>query len=248
LSTLAVQRSRTTNIAADRVRHVLALGHLLLAGAALLLLLHGTAQAQSRASVNGIYTCTDDRGIRRTSDRPIVECIDREQRVLNADGSVKRIVPPTLTPEERAEREAVERKMAEERAALNDAVRRDRNLKARFPNEATHQKAREAALEVVRSSMRTSQQRIKELEAERKPLSEEAEFFRGRALPARLKQQIEANETSVAAQRDLIQTQEAELVRVNRIYDNELEHLRKLWNGARPGSISLVSAPATDSR
>ena len=207
------------------------------------------AQAQTRSTV-GIYTCTDDRGIRRTSDRPIVECIDREQRVLNADGSVKRIVPPTLTAEERAEREAAERKMAEERAALNDAVRRDRNLKARFPNEAAHQRAREAALEVVRIGMRTSQQRIKELEAERKPLSEEAEFFRGRSFPARLKQQLEANETSVAAQRDLIQTQEAELSRVNRIYDAELEHLRKLWNGARPGSLSLVSAPAVapDSR
>jgi hypothetical protein len=198
--------------------------------------------AQPRAPV-AIYTCTDDRGIRRTSDRPIVECIDREQRVLNADGSVKRIVPPTLTAEERAEREAAERKMAEERAALNDAVRRDRNLKARFPSEAVHQKAREAALEVVRIGMRTSQQRLKELEAERRPLSEEAEFFRGRSLPARLKQQIEANETSVAAQRDLVQTQEAELLRINRIYDAELAHLRKLWNGARPGSISLVSAP-----
>jgi hypothetical protein len=238
---LAVPRSRTTSIGAPRVQRVAALGALLLLAAAALWTQQVQAQARSTA---GIYTCTDDRGIRRTSDRPIVECIDREQRVLNADGSVKRIVPPTLTAEERAEREAAERKMAEERAALNDAVRRDRNLKARFPNEATHQKAREAALEVVRIGMRTSQQRIKELQAERKPLSEEAEFFRGRALPARLKQQIEANETSVAAQRDLIHTQEAELLRINRIYDAELEHLRKLWNGARPGSISLVSAPA----
>ena len=184
------------------------------------------------------------------SERPIVECIDREQRVLNADGSLKHVVPATLTPKERAEREAADRKLAEERAALNDAVRRDRNLKARFPNEAVHQKAREAALEVVRVSLRTSQQRIKELETERKPLADEVEFYRGRSVPGRLKQQIEANETSVAAQRDLIQTQEAELVRINRIYDDELEHLRKLWNGARPGSISLVSAPSaqTDSR
>jgi hypothetical protein len=203
-----------------------------------------TQRAQAQSAMAGIYTCTDDRGIRRTSDRPIAECIHREQRVLNADGSLKRIVPPTLTAEERADREAAERRMAEERAALNDALRRDRNLKARFPNEAAHQKAREAALEVVRIGMRTSQQRLKELQAERKPLTEEAEFFRGRSLPARLKQQIEANETSVAAQRDLVQTQEAELLRINRIYDAELEHLRKLWSGARPGSISLVSAPA----
>jgi hypothetical protein len=236
---LAFQRARTTSTTARRdallMAGVLMFGAMWCAGAA--------AQANAR-STSGIYTCTDDKGIRRTSDRPIVECLDREQRVLNADGSLKRIEPATLTPEERAEREAAERKAAEERAALNDAVRRDRNLKARFPNEAAHQRAREAALEVVRMGMRTSQQRIKELEAERKPLASEAEFYRGRPIPGRLKQQIEANETSVAAQRDLIQTQEAELVRINRIYDNELEHLRKLWNGARPGSISLVSAPS----
>ena len=206
--------------------------------------LQGTAWAQPADAKGGIYTCVDDRGQKRVSERPIAECTDREQRVLNKDGSLKRIVPATLTAEERAEREAVERKLAEERAALNDAVRRDRNLKARFPNEAAHQKAREAALEVVRVGMRTSQQRLKDLETERRPLNSEVEFYRGRMVPARLKQQIEANETSVAAQRDLIQTQEAELVRINRIYDNELEHLRKLWNGARPGSISLVAAPA----
>ena len=235
-------------MAAARIRRAAALGALLLLGAGVLWTQKVHAQTQTRAS--NIYTCTDDKGSRRTSDRPIAECIDREQRVLNADGSIKHVVPPTLTAEERAEREAAERKMAEERAALNDAVRRDRNLKARFPNEAAHQRAREASLEVVRASLRTSQQRIIELEAERKPLAEEAEFYRGRAFPARLKQRMEANETSVAAQRDLIQTQEAELARINRMYDSELAHLRKLWNGARPGSISLVSAPAaqTDSR
>lgn len=219
----------------------MALGCPLLIGAALL---GAAAGAWAQARSVGIYTCIDDKGVRRTADRPIAECSDREQRVLNADGSLKRVVPATLTSEERAEREAAERKAAEERAAMNDAVRRDRNLKARFPTEAAHQRAREAALEIVRVGMRASQQRIKDLQAERKPLTEEAEFFRGRQVPARLRQQIEANETSVAAQRDLVLTQEAELVRINRIYDNELEHLRKLWNGARPGSISLVSAPA----
>jgi hypothetical protein len=237
---LALQRARTTSTTGS-VRQAWLLAGALLFGMALCWT--QTVHAQSRSS-QGIYTCIDDKGNRRTSDRPIVECIDRDQRVLNADGSLKRVVPATPTAEERAEREAADRRAAEERAALNDAVRRDRNLKARFPDEAAHQRAREAALEVVRVGMRTSQQRIKELEAERKPLTSEVEFYRGRAIPARLKQQIEANETSVGAQRDLIQTQEAELVRINRIYDNELEHLRKLWNGARPGSINLVSAPA----
>lgn len=239
---MALQPSHLTPAAATRRWPGAALGcralvTVCLAGAAAAPL---WAQSPSASQAAGIYTCIDDKGKPRTADRPIAECSDREQRVLNKDGSLKRIVPPTLTAEERAEREAAERKAADEKAAYGDAVRRDRNLKARFPNEAAHNRARQGSLEVVRSSLRASEQRIKELEAEHKPLAEEAEFYRGRALPARLKQQIEANETSIAAQRELMQTQEAELVRINRIYDVELEHLRKLWNGARPGSVSVA--------
>jgi hypothetical protein len=241
---LALLRRRQQSIGAPRARNDAALAWWLLAG---LTLACGPgsvrAQQPSSPSFTGIYTCVDDKGKLRTADRPIAECTDREQRVLNKDGSFKRTVPPTLNAEERAEREAQARKELEEKAAYHDAVRRDRNLKNRYPNEAAHTKARESALEVVRTSMRASAQRIKDLEAERKPLQDEADFYRGRQLPSRLKQQLEANETSVAAQRELMQTQESELLRVNRIYDLELEHLRKLWKGAPPGSISLVSAP-----
>ena len=241
---MALQRRQQQSIDAPRARSDAALAWLLLAGLTLACS-HGSVRAQqaSPSSTAGIYTCLDDRGKLKTADRPIAECSDREQRVLNKDGSVKRIVPPTLTAEERAERDAQARKEFEEKAAYNDAVRRDRNLKNRYPNEAAHNKARESALEAVRASMRASAQRVKELETERKPLQDEADFYRGRQLPSRLKQQLEANETSVAAQRELIQTQESELQRVNRIYDLELDHLRKLWKGAPPGSLSLVSAP-----
>ena len=240
---MALLRLQQQSVTARRVRGGAAWGGLLLVAAALACGQAVRAQQSNLSTTGGIYTCVDDKGKLRTADRPIAECSDREQRVLNKDGSVKRIVPPTLTSEERVEREARERKEFEEKAAYNDAVRRDRNLKNRYPNEAAHNKARESALEAVRSSMRASAQRIKELETERKPLQDEADFYRGRQLPSRLKQQLEANETSVAAQRELMQTQESELLRVNRIYDMELEHLRKLWKGAPPGSISLVAAP-----
>lgn len=227
----------------ERSRLVLAAG--LLIGLSMLVV-HRPLHAQQQTGNGGIYTCVDDKGKELRADRPIAECSDREQRVLNRDGSLKRILPATLTAEERAARDARLRKEGEEKAAFADAVRRDRNLKTRFPNEAAHQRARESALESVRTAMHASRERIKDLEAERKPLLDEAEFYRGRRLPARLKQQLDANETSQAAQRELIQTQEAELVRINGIYDAELEHLRKLWKGAPPGSISLVSAPSAE--
>jgi hypothetical protein len=206
-----------------------------------------------KGATGGIYTCTDERGRKLTSDRPIPECNAKEQKLLNRDGSLRQIVPPTLTAEERAEREAAQLAQAQERAAMVDAVRRDRNLKARFPNEAAHRRSREAALEGVRVAMKASERRLDELAKERKPLLEEAEFYIGRNMPFKLKQAIEANNAAVEAQRNAIATQEAEMVRINRLHDVELDRLRKLWAGAAPGSLGpvpsvpVVLAPAAAS-
>jgi hypothetical protein len=214
------------------------------AAVAVLLWCTATPLAAQTAPQPGIYTCLDDNGRRLTSDRPIAACSAKEQRVLNRDGSLKAIHPPTLTAEERAEKEARDRKAAEVRAAQADAARRDRNLVARYPNEEAHGKAREAALDTVRVAIKASQARVKSLAAERKPLLDEAEFYQGRALPLKLRQQMDANDAAVEAQRGLMATQEAELVRIQKLYDLELDRLRRLWAGAPPGSLGPTSSAA----
>jgi hypothetical protein len=195
------------------------------------------------AQAQGIYSCVDGSGKRITSDRPIRECHTREQRVLNADGTVRTILPPTLSAEERAEQEARERQEAQKQAAQQEALRRDRNLMRRFPNEASHHKARESALDDVRKSLDRSERRLTDLAAERKPLMDEAEFYKGKPLPAKLRQQMDANDAAVDAQRALMLNQEAELVRINAIYDVELTRLKRLWAGALPGSLGPLPAP-----
>jgi hypothetical protein len=200
------------------------------------------ATAAQTPSISGarsvIYTCVSADGRRFTSDRPIAECANREQRVLNSDGSLRHVVPPQMSAEERAEKDARDRKAELDRLAQQDAVRRDRNLMLRYPDQPAHQKAREAALDTVRMAMRTSEQRVKDLGAERKPLVEEAEFYKNKPLPAKLKQQLDANDAATEAQRNAIQNQQAELERVNRLYDTELARLRKLWAGAAPGTLA----------
>lgn len=201
-----------------------------------------TAASDGTPASAGIYSCVDAQGRRLTSDRPIADCVNREQRVLNKDGSVQRVLPPTLTADERAEREAAQRKADLSRAAQADAVRRDRNLMVRYPNEAMHHKAREAALDTVRLAMKATELRVRELASERKPLLDEAEFYTGRQVPPRLKQQLDANDAAVAAQRQSAVNQELELARINRLYDAELDRLRRLWAGALPGSLPPAEA------
>ncbi|WP_295644654.1 hypothetical protein [uncultured Methylibium sp.] len=202
------------------------------------------ALAQSGGG-GAIFTCTNASGKRLTSDRPIAECLDREQRVLNRDGSLRTMLPPSLTSDERAALEESERRKLQERASRQEAIRRDRNLLARYPTEDAHRKAREAALDDVRAGIRASEQRLADLEKDRKPLLEEAEFYKGKPLPAKLKRQIESIDVTATAQRELVGNQKAELGRVTALFDAELVHLKKLWGGAEPGSLpSPVPAAA----
>jgi hypothetical protein len=217
---------------------------------AMLMTLLGAQPAVAAAADGGgargsaIYTCTDERGRRLTADRPIPECANREQHLLNKDGSLQGVVPPTLTAEERAEKEQRERRLAEQRTAQADAVRRDRNLLTRYPNEATHLRAREAAIDTVRQAIKASEVRLRELTTERRPLATEAEFYQGKSLPPKLKAQLDANDVAVEAQRSSTTNQEAELGRINKLYDAELDRLRKLWAGAQPGSMGPLAQAA----
>lgn len=205
------------------------------------------AQAAAPASARPpIYSCIDAHGRRVTSDRPIPECLDREQKLHNRDGSVRGVQRPSMTAAERVAAEEAERRRQVEAAARQDAVRRDRNLLSRYPDEATHQRAREAALDDVRKSIATSQRRIAELQKERVGLQQEAEFYVGRAMPFKLRQQIEDNTVSTDAQKTLVSNAQAELVRINALYDAELARLRRLWAGEPPGSTDEPARAASE--
>jgi len=213
--------------------------------AMVVLVLSPAAWSQSAGGSRGsIFSCTVDGKLVR-SDREIPNCTG-EQRELFSDGSFKRIVPPRLSPEERANQDERARQVEVERAGVNDAIRRDRNLMLRYPNEARHAKARAEALDDSRTSVRRSEARIALLSIEQKKLRDEAEFYPDKQkMPLKLKQDLDANEAALAAQRSLAQNQNTEISRINANFDAELAHLRKLWGGAVAGSLGPVKAAAS---
>ncbi len=201
------------------------------------------AQAAAPGASVDIYVCTDDQGRRITADRPIRECMDRPQRILNPDGSLRGIKNPPMTAQERAAKEAQERQAAEEAAAKAEAVRRDRNLLARYRNEDMHRAARESALDPVRLTMDLTETRLAQLRRERRALEEEARAPKNKDHAATLKLQLEANDAAAAAQRENTANQRTELDRINRIYDIELERLKRLWAGESAGSMGAIESP-----
>lgn len=193
-----------------------------------------------------IFQC-EVNGKKVTSDRLIAECVHKEQRELNIDGSLKRIIAPTLTSEELATKEQQEREAKADLAAKNDAVRRDRNLMQRFPDETAHHKAREKSLDELRISGKNSAARIALLLGERKKLDEERQFYVNdrvnKPLPAALQQRLDANGAALEAQKSLAQNQGAEVDRINALYDAELARLKRLWSGTPAGSLGTIPGP-----
>lgn len=183
-----------------------------------------------------IYRCDVD-GKKVTRDRPIAECSDRAQYLLNADGSINREIQPTLTVIEIEKKEQADLAREIKEARIKQEIRIDRNLMQLYPNEAAHRKARDKALDEFRTSVKNLEARIVLLNKDRKPLLDEAEFYLGKQLPSKLKSALDANEASLAAQKALVQNQQSEVARINATYEVELARLRKLWAGAPPGSL-----------
>jgi hypothetical protein len=192
----------------------------------------GHVQAQQgQQSINGVYSCTDANGRRLRSDRPIPQCNDREQTVLNPSGTVRARVGPTLTAQERAEAEAKRRVEEEEKAAVLDERRRERALLIRYPSRDVHDKERAQALALVADVEEAARKRIEALQVERKKNTAELEFYQSdvnRAPPV-LRRQIEHVQQNLESQDRFIQAQAGERLRINARFDEELVRLRELW-------------------
>lgn len=183
------------------------------------------------ANAGSIFTCTDSHGRRITSDRPIAECLDREQRELNASGSVKRVVPPAWTAQERAAIEEKQKAAEAQRAQKQDERRRERSLVVRYPNQPAHDKARADALAQSDAVLQTMLTRRTELDKQQTKLESEMEFYRRdpSKAPAWLQKRLVDNALQQNKLHADVEEHGKEKARINARFDEELALLRKLW-------------------
>jgi hypothetical protein len=207
---------------------------------AALVALGGSASASAQANTQGIYTCIDSKGRRITSDRPIPECLDREQRQLSGSGLVRRVLPPSYTAEERAQLDAQRRLEEEQRARVAEEKRRDRALMIRYPTQASHDKERAEALGQIDEVVNAVNKRERALEQQRKEIDTEMEFYQRDPdkAPTWLRRKLEDNQQQVLVQKRFLEEQALEKKRINARFDEELVKLRQLWAGVAAGNTN----------
>lgn len=187
--------------------------------------------ALNSAHAQGIYTCIDGKGRRITSDRPIVECLDREQKQLGKTGTVRQVVPPSYTADERARLEEKRKAENEIRARANEEKRRERALLIRYPSQAVHDKERAEALAQIDEVIAAVNKRELALVQQRKDVDAEMEFYQsdpGKA-PFWLRRKLEDSDKQMLVQKRFLEEQAQEKLRINQRFDEELGKLRQLW-------------------
>lgn len=195
------------------------------AAAAVATLLAALAAGPAAATV---YICTDANGRTITSDRPPRECASVPVRELRPDGSVRRVIEPPLTAEQRAAQAEQARRQYQERERHRAQARRDIALMETYANEEEIETARQSALASRTALIDKSKQRLDSFARERKRLDNEAEFYVKRKLPPKLEHAFEANEMLVQSEQRLIADMQAEMVRINERFDAELQRFREL--------------------
>ncbi|WP_085315210.1 hypothetical protein [Derxia lacustris] len=175
-----------------------------------------------------IYSCRDAAGRLISSDQPIPECLNREQRVLNRDGSLRRTIEAPLTPEQRAQRAEQQRREAEEERAREAARQRDRVLLSSFSNLDSLELARKRALAESESMLEISQNRLVALEKEKLAIQAEFEFYKKTQPPAALNAKLEENARSRDFELALMQRRNEEIARINARFDADRTRFKQL--------------------
>lgn len=191
----------------------------------------GAAQPNANTSVTSAYTCVDASGRKLTSDRLIAACMDREQRQIFSNGTV-RVIPPSATLKERLEREAQERQ-AQERKREEERQRSAlRAMLARYPDREALEAARLEELKVPQLHIKAAQDKLDQLAKDRKAIDQELEFYAKNPdqVPQALRRKIDAHDAAVQSQRMDIANYNSEAARINQRFDQEAKRLTPLWH------------------
>ncbi len=175
-----------------------------------------------------LYVCTTRSGKTISGDRPPEECADRPVRELRGDGSVRRVIEPPLTEEQKAQREVERKKRIAEELAAREQLRKDRALLEAYGSEAEIEDARDRQLAQRNQMIEVAKKRLQGHMEARKKLDDEKEFYVKRQVPEKLKQAYVANDAIIRSEEKVLASLRADIVRINERFDEDRRRFAEL--------------------
>ena len=109
----------------------------------------------------------------------------------------------------------------------------------------SHRAAALADLQEIVARIRKTQNRLAELERERKVIDDEIEFYKNRPLPLDLARRRDGSEAKFTALADVFRGEESDVRTVVARYHCERTQFAERWHGGAPGSSACAAACRT---
>ncbi len=206
-----------------------------------LLLLAPTAEAAGE-----FYCCQDATSGRRVcGDTLPVQCRGLAYQILDRGGNLIQEVAPPLTPEQRAELAAENRRKKRQEEVAREQRRMDQALLDTYATPQDIDIAQRKMEDDVNLAIRGAQENIEASMAKRQKLDAEAEFYLNKPMPPELQKELRAVNHEIKVQQELIEVKQRELSAIRGKYDADRKRYFELTgrSSAKPG----VSRPASSS-
>jgi len=204
-------------------------------------------EAKEKARINALraqvrsYRCVTQAGRKYYGSTIPPQCQGELVEALSAQGTLLFRIEPPLTAEQRAAKEAEERKAAEAEAANREVqraaevqARRDRALLQTYTDEQDIERVRQRALASNREASAQVEARVAQLRNRQGNLAKEAEKYPNPSeAPEKLRQDIKALAYDLSLQEQLLASRKREAAEINARYDEEKRKYRLLTHGAQ---------------
>lgn len=169
------------------------------------------------------------------------QCVGQAVEYLDKSGNVVKRVAAPLTPEQRAVKEAEDKRNAEAAAAAKDEARRNRALLETYTSEKDIAFARHRALQDNEVAVKEIEGRIAQIDKRGQELKREMEFYQGRNKPpAKLAEDVTNNEIDLNSAQQLLAAKKKDVDTINAKYDEDKRRFVEL----NKGGAAPVDAPA----
>ena len=175
-----------------------------------------------------IFCCNDDSGRQVCGDILPTACLGRAYRIVGDSGRTLKTIEAPLTAEQRAQREAEERRRAEQERLANEQRRKDQALLNTYGSEKDIEIMRTRAERDIAAAIKAADERIAEIRGRRKKFEDEAEFYRNRPLPADVAKGLRDADHEIRTQELVIEGKKKEREAMRQKYDEELRRFVEL--------------------
>ncbi len=164
------------------------------------------------------------------------QCAGQAVNEMNKQGQVVKRTEATLTPEQRAAKEAEERLMKEKEAEVarkeKEETRKNKALLSTYASEKDIEAARRQALADNEKAVVETQTKIAQIEKTGVTMRKELEFYQGKNKPpANVMQAIQNNEIDLKAQQNLLAAKKKDVDVINARYDEDKRRYLELTKG-----------------